>query len=164
MVYACSSPCQFSSVGRAGLTKHQGQCAIFRTAQALRIEQRKARRILKGANLEKCKERIAVSRHIFIMRHLPISFVNQQLEEPGIPVGTSDAPGPSHLPRPSDSTLSATDNAETVLPPNLGSNVTLSRAGRSRYRQDYRRPRRYQDIPPVPSAPIEDPTPSPLIC
>jgi hypothetical protein len=62
MTYTCSRPCQFSSTARAGLTRHQSQCAIYRTTQVLRIEQRKARKICKesASNLEQCKERIEV--------------------------------------------------------------------------------------------------------
>jgi hypothetical protein len=54
MAHGCCQPCQFSSTKRAGLTKHQGLCAIYRTSQTLRMEQRKA----KVCDLQMRKERI----------------------------------------------------------------------------------------------------------
>ena len=65
MTHACSRPCQFSSTARAGLTRHQTQCPIYRTAQSLRMEQRRAKTINKVPihNLELHKERIDVSLH-----------------------------------------------------------------------------------------------------
>lgn len=63
MTYGCSSPCRFSTTVRAGLTRHQTQCAIHRTAQILRMEQRKAQKMCKqtGSKLEQRKERMEVS-------------------------------------------------------------------------------------------------------
>ena len=62
MVYPCTHPCKFFSHVRGGLTRHQTQCPIFRTAQALRIEQRRAHKAgpeeQPVSNLEDRKERI----------------------------------------------------------------------------------------------------------
>jgi hypothetical protein len=64
--YTCPHPCDFSSVARPALTRHQQHCAIYRTAQALRMEQRKIHKGTKKpvSTLECRKERIEVRVHI----------------------------------------------------------------------------------------------------
>ena len=67
--YACSHPCQFSSTARPGLTRHQQQCVIYKTAQTLRMEQRRAWKMGKRpiANLECRKERMEVTQLLFAL-------------------------------------------------------------------------------------------------
>jgi hypothetical protein len=64
--YTCYHPCPFSSMARPGLTRHQQHCAIYGTAQALRMEQRKVHKSGKKpiATLERRKKRIQVRKHV----------------------------------------------------------------------------------------------------
>jgi hypothetical protein len=64
--YTCYYPCPFSSMAWPGLTRHQQHCAIYGTAQALRMEQRKVHKSGKKpiATLEHHKKRIQVKKHV----------------------------------------------------------------------------------------------------
>jgi hypothetical protein len=41
MSFTCTRPCKASFSTRGGLSRHRNQCAVFRTSQALKFEQRR---------------------------------------------------------------------------------------------------------------------------
>jgi len=69
MPFDCINPCKSSFSVRAGLSRHQNDCVIHRTSQALKQEQRRVRQALlssskisrpAGKNLERRKSRIDI--------------------------------------------------------------------------------------------------------
>jgi hypothetical protein len=42
MLFSCIAPCGSSYATKPGLNRHQNACSVFRTSQALKIEQRRA--------------------------------------------------------------------------------------------------------------------------
>jgi hypothetical protein len=157
MAYVCSPPCQFSSSARAGLTLHQAQCAIYRIAQTLWMEHRKAHKLpnnLPISTLGQRKERLEVRRPINMMvfesLYLHLLNISQNrgesasasthsvgLDYRNIQVG-SEVPNISNVPI----TLSASTSTLTTPPslPEVAGPIS-TQTGRPR-RNNMRRPKR----------------------
>jgi hypothetical protein len=161
--YGCSHPCPFSSMAWPGLTRHQQHCAIYQTALALRMEQRRVHKSSKKpvAMLESRKERIQVRKHV--LRLIPTRdkcFPSPQHSgdtpcgAPNIhsPVDDSSNSTNSSLSTPSGTTAPPLSMLVPPPPP-LPSNLILTRAGRVASRL----PKRYRDIQPAAPTPVPQP-------